>query len=373
MLGKPVKKRRFIPSPAMVVAVIALFVALGGVGAYAASHISGSQIKNNSISLKKLNRHARIATVNLPANGPGQPGAEGKEGSAGHNGSNGADGKAGENGKNGEKGEQGNTGSQGSAGSQGPEGQQGVPGTPGAPGSPGSTGTQGPQGEPGLNSGEPRVVTASNLQGWRLAPEGDNEETSANGTLSFTTPPVPSALGVNALQMEDVTGRSVVAYAPFPGSGLPNSGTDKPLLKELTTADYESLIATQPQADLDIALQIEVTGSTSTHFSSGYTTVVYEPYQNGESETLNQWHRHYVLNGKVWSTQAASSANPSDCTQSVPCPFSQFVSENPNALVQTVKFRIGQNSGNGWSGFVGDADDLRLGFDGDFTRYDLGG
>jgi hypothetical protein len=355
------KPRLRRPSPAMIVALLALFLAVTTGGALASSLINGHDIKKGSIPVSKLTRGARIKTVNLPANGPGQPGSEGKEGKEGASGHNGSEGKEGAKGKNGES---------GGTGAQGPIGPQGLGGEPGQPGSPGGTG---PQGTPGLNSGEPRVVTATNLQGWRLAPEGDNEETSANGTLSFTTPPVPSALGVNALQMEDVTGKSVVAYAPFPGSGLPNSGTDKPLLKELTTADYESLIASQPQADLDIALQIEVTGSTSTHFSIGYTTVVYEPYQNGESETLNQWHRHYVLNGKVWSTQAASSANPSDCTQAVPCPFSQFVSENPNALVQTVKLRIGQNSGAGWPGFVGDADDVRIGFDGDFTRYDLGG
>ncbi len=43
--------RRFIPSPAMAVAVVALFVAMGGVG-YAAATIGSAQIKNNSIRSK---------------------------------------------------------------------------------------------------------------------------------------------------------------------------------------------------------------------------------------------------------------------------------------------------------------------------------
>jgi hypothetical protein len=45
------------PSPALVVSLIALFVALGG-GAYAAKKIGSNQIKNNAISAKKLKNNA---------------------------------------------------------------------------------------------------------------------------------------------------------------------------------------------------------------------------------------------------------------------------------------------------------------------------
>jgi hypothetical protein len=48
MLGK---NRR--PSPALVISVLALFVALGGTG-YAASQINGKTLKNNSVTGKKL-------------------------------------------------------------------------------------------------------------------------------------------------------------------------------------------------------------------------------------------------------------------------------------------------------------------------------
>jgi hypothetical protein len=325
----------------MIVALVALVFALTG-GAYAAGKIAGSQIQNNSVGAikfkpnlrKQLKQAIAYSHQAVPAGPQGPAGKEGPEGK---------------------------TGAEGKTGPQGPQGETVV-------------GPQGPQGPAGLNSGEPRVVTESNLFGWTLAPKGDNGDTSDNGTLSFTTPPNPSALGSNALRMEAVTGKPVVAYDPFPGAGVPNSGTDHPLLKELTAASYESLIASSPNPDLDIGFQIEVTGSTSTHFpSTKYTTVVFEPYQNGESEVPNEWHRHYVTEGKVWSTQAASSANPTHCTQAVPCPFSQFVEENPESLIQTIKLRIGQNNGAGWPSFVGYADDIRLNFDGDFVRYDMGG
>ncbi len=44
---------RYTPSPAMIVALVALFVALGGVG-YAATKIGSAQIKNNSIRTQDI-------------------------------------------------------------------------------------------------------------------------------------------------------------------------------------------------------------------------------------------------------------------------------------------------------------------------------
>jgi hypothetical protein len=54
------------------------------------------------------------------------------------------------------------------------------------------------------------------------------------------------------------------------------------------------------------------------------------------------------------------------------CTFDQFVAENPNAMIQTVKLEIGQNSGDNWSGFAGYVDDVTMAF-GTGASYDLGG
>jgi hypothetical protein len=228
-------------------------------------------------------------------------------------------------------------------------------------------------------------VTAANLQGWLLATYGDNSQTpepdhpggrgpepayAENGSLEFTTPPVAPPLGSLALEMKTKAGHPVVAYPPLPSGNLP-------LLSELTSASYDSMIYSQPSKFTDIGFPIEVVGSTSTHFGNGYTTVVYEPYQNGASETLDEWHHHVIAagnsrSGLVWSTQAASSAHNTHCTQGSPCPLDQWIEENPEAVVLDAKLRIGQNSGAGWPGFVAYADDVRLGF-GEYLRYDLGG
>jgi hypothetical protein len=100
------------PSPAMAVALIALFVALGGSG-YAAVKISGANLTNRSVAGKKLKKSAVT-------------GNEVKNRSLGA-----ADFKLGQL----PAGPQGATGSTGSAGSPGATGAQGTPGSPGANGS----------------------------------------------------------------------------------------------------------------------------------------------------------------------------------------------------------------------------------------------
>jgi len=244
-----------------------------------------------------------------------------------------------------------------------PTGAQGPQGASGPQGTAGPKGDAGQRGSNGLDSDQPRTVTASDLNGFTPAPKGDNGDTADNGTIGFTAPPVAPSLGSRSLEMTTANGKPVVMYAPLP------SGSQRPLIGELTKASYGSLVKSEPQSAEDVSLQIEVTGSSATHFASGYTTVVYEPYLNSSPDKPGEWHRHSVDTGRVWSSQPLPGGN---CTQASPCPFSTFVAENPNAVVQTVKLRVGQNSGQGWAGFDAFVDDVSLGF-GPVVRYDLGG
>jgi hypothetical protein len=92
-----------LPSPAMIVACIALFAALGGTG-YAAGNLA----------------HQATASTAKPKRGP-----RGKQGPAGPTGATGATGAA---------------GAKGATGEQGPKGDTGAQGAPGIPGSPGPAG-----------------------------------------------------------------------------------------------------------------------------------------------------------------------------------------------------------------------------------------
>jgi hypothetical protein len=311
-----------------IAACIVTALVVGAVSAGAASLITGHQIKNGTITNRDV--HKRTISMNRLTNGVQRilKSAGGQS-----------------------------TGVSGPVGPAGPKGDTGAGGP---------QGPKGDKGADGLDSDAVRTITADHLGPFSLAPMGDNGDTSDNGTIAFGTPPVPGPLGDQALEMTSSNGKPVVVYA-YKAS----SPTDpaNPVIGELTHASYASLIHTQPQSALDASLQIEVIHSTAPHFANGYTTVVFEPYQNGSPDTLDQWNRHAVDRGKVWSTQALASGN---CTQADPCPFSQFALENPNAIVQTVKLRIGQNSGDAWTGFEGWVDDFQLGF-GPVVRYDFGG
>lgn len=57
---------QFRPSPAMVVALIALFLALGGIG-YAAATIGTNDIKNSAVTAKKLHKKA-VTTKKIKKN-----------------------------------------------------------------------------------------------------------------------------------------------------------------------------------------------------------------------------------------------------------------------------------------------------------------
>lgn len=100
----------------MIVAVLALFVALGGGAALAAKQISGSSIKNHSISLNKLSKSAVRALQ----------------------------------GKQGPMGPKGPAGDTGAKGNQGPKGPPGPTGNKGPAGNPGPTGAVGPTGAAGV-------------------------------------------------------------------------------------------------------------------------------------------------------------------------------------------------------------------------------
>jgi Collagen triple helix repeat (20 copies) len=124
------------PSPALLVAFVALFVALGGGGALAASklivhtdNIANGAVTNHklaagSVGLHKLNVHVRSALSKITGRGIiGQQGAQGAQGAQGPQGATGATGAIGATGATGPQGAKGDAGAAGQAGQQGPAGK----------------------------------------------------------------------------------------------------------------------------------------------------------------------------------------------------------------------------------------------------------
>lgn len=83
------------PTPAMIVSIIALFIAGAG-GAYAAAQISGNDLVNNSVASKKVKNHTlKKKDLNRKfAKKLGQPGQPGQPGQDGTDGVDGTDGTA---------------------------------------------------------------------------------------------------------------------------------------------------------------------------------------------------------------------------------------------------------------------------------------
>jgi hypothetical protein len=117
--------RNHRPSPALLLALAALFVALGGTAAAALS-VTGSSIKNGTVTgrdVKDRSLGTRELTKRAVGSLRGQAGAPGPQGPAGPRGATGA------------------AGPTGPAGPPGPQGEQGVQGATGPPGSDGIVAT----------------------------------------------------------------------------------------------------------------------------------------------------------------------------------------------------------------------------------------
>lgn len=241
-----------------------------------------------------------------------------------------------------------------------------------AKGDRGATGQTGQQGPAGSSNASPTVVTAADLKGFTFRPGGDDAAAN-NGTLTFTPGPATPPLGQSSLKMVTTNGKNVrLDFPPFPGN-------DKPLFADMSTAVYSSFINSQgntPNTSLDVTYKVTVTGA-STGTQTGFSTFVFDPSNNSDQgpTTTGAWHRHYPQRGKWYSTTPLTGGpGTSSCANTVAtlCTMQQLAAASPGAVVQSVHLDIGQNNGAD-AGFSANVDDLRLGFTGSFSRYDLGG
>jgi len=336
------------------VCVTALVVS--GATATAASLITGKDVKNNSLTGKDIKRRSiQMSDLNRslqrkiragltnPVGTPNTPGAQGENGARGPQGPRG---QAGQNGQN---------------------GQNGQPGQPGAN---------------GIDSTTPRPVTAANLRGWQLLPRGTNRDPSGNGVIGFAGGPAVPPLGTDSLRMKTDNGKNVSAIIPL------REGNTKPTISELTTSSFWAYVNEQPQAGLGMTLKLVLNGSNAcasgqtpgscTPTQSGFTTLVFDPSNNagkpGQPSTIavDQWQRWNARGGHWFSSRPMSDGKCQN-TGAGTCTIEDLVASTPNATIESARLEIGQNSGAAWPGFDSNVDDVRLGFDGDFVRYDLGG
>ena len=143
-------ERRHWPSPSILIAGAALFVALGGSAAAASGLIHSSDIAPGAVTSHAI-RNGGVQPMDLSTTtralmaGTGTvPGPKGDTGPSGASGVNGTAGAAGVNGANGANGPNGPNGANGVDGTDGANGAKGIDGTNGTNGVNGTNGTIAP-------------------------------------------------------------------------------------------------------------------------------------------------------------------------------------------------------------------------------------
>jgi hypothetical protein len=183
---KRTHKRRWWPTPSIVLAGAALFAVLGGsavaangliqAGDIAPGAITGRAIRSGAVEPRDLS----TATRALLVSGPGPAGAKGDAGSNGVSGSNGTAGPSGAGGAKGADGVNGANGANGPNGANGANGVNGIDGTNGTDGAKGINGTNGVNGTNGTNG---TIAPLSAKQGPTALPTGPTATTVVELTV----------------------------------------------------------------------------------------------------------------------------------------------------------------------------------------------
>ena len=186
--------RRLRPSPALVVALLALIVAAGGV-AYAheaefsplnpPNEIAGCLAMPSRVIYVPL-RGSPCHTGDMPISWSvrGHQGPGGPVGTTGHSGPIGPTGAQGLTGATGPQGPEGPTGTRGLTGQIGPQGPGGETGPQGPKG---EEGKQGPQGEPGP-AGPKGDTGGSGISGYEVVKEAKSVSVAGGGTAELFDP-----------------------------------------------------------------------------------------------------------------------------------------------------------------------------------------
>ena len=151
--------RRLLPTPAIVVAGIALSIAIGGSAVAATGMIQTRDIATGAVTSKTI-RNGGIEPADLSARAQAL-----FQGGAGTNGANGAAGLPGANGAAGAVGSPGASGSNGANGANGPNGANGANGVDGDDGIDGTDGTDGIDGTDGSDGIDGTIAPLSATKG----------------------------------------------------------------------------------------------------------------------------------------------------------------------------------------------------------------
>jgi hypothetical protein len=340
------------PSGSMVVAMAALFIALGGAASANVGLFDGHQIKPGTVRHTQLASHA-VWHANL---GTGAVQADNVSASLL---------KQLKGGPSPSSGSTGATGSQGPKGDTGPQGPKGDKGDTGATGAPGKDGDTTP-----VDNLAPLFDASGNN------PNPDSGDPGAGGWY-FSG-------GASYLQNGELvlTGRGVDSKTWQGGLGIAKAYDNTPLgwLDQLSYRWHVNL-ANGNQAP---TIHVTVTGMSAKNskFASGFANLVYTPALNGITVTPGVLYQSDAIPldggfGAEWySTTNPDINGPGG--QNNPQTFSQFAGDNPDAVITQISLDNGGSSGASDGPFIAGADDLLIGISPTWdnhqtSEYDFGG
>lgn len=172
------------------------------------------------------------------------------------------------------------------------------------------------------------TVTPANSQGWSTA------STTSGGSVNFITD-ATSPLPDGALQL--TTDATTAAKAQYlHAANVPLTG--------ITDLSYSTKQNSAPflGADASYQLLVDLNGATT----GGFTTLVYEPYQNG-TVVPGEWQTWDVDAGQFWSTRAFSDGTCVTVSGGGGAPFYSLANLQatcPNAVVIGYGVNIGSNN-----------------------------
>ncbi len=177
------------------------------------------------------------------------------------------------------------------------------------------------------------VVTPTNTQGWSTA------DTRPGGAVNFVADTAPPGGGVGSLQL--ITGATTTAKAQYMhAANTPLSAVTE--LSYWTKQVSASFVGGDPSYQLPVCLGGTPTPTTCV----GFTTFVYEPYQNGVV-TPGVWQQWDVDSGQFWSSRSFSDSTCTVVAGGGGAPFYTLASLQaacPNAVVAGFGVNIGSNN-----------------------------
>lgn len=349
---------RLRPSPAMVVACIALIVSVTG-AAYAAVRITTRDIATGAVTNRTLARnsvwHANIGTRSVRANNLANNAVTQR--TLAHNSvwhANIGRGSV----------QAINLSSDLLARLKGSSGPQGPAGPPGA---------NGTNGVNGANPGVPVVNVPPVTLGEIGA--GGLPNTGQPGDQGFYFTGLDANGSARLAGGQLVLHGAGVSVAPTPPQGaigIAKAFSDVPL-GTLDALSYTWHVNT-PHGNHAPTIHVTVSGLTAdSRFASGFANLVFTPSANHVTVHRSQQYQSdgFATGARWFSTTAPVLGGPG--SSSDPQPLSFFVGRNPDAVISQISLNNGGSSGATGS-FEAGADNLILGFTGSrFTRYDFDG